>query len=316
MKFGAHSYMFVDRWTDDALRFLDEVRQLEMDCFEIGIGDDVIFAPEPVRRRAEELGLMLTVGPGGLWPVACDLSSEDPAARKAGLAWHKNIVDRASEIGATAYCGCLYGHPGVVKRRRPPADEYPRTAEGLHLVAQYAQDKGVEIVLEPMSHFRTHLVNTPAQIMRLIDLADHANLRVTLDTYHMITEVTDYRAAIRTVAGRLWGIHACENNRGVPGRGLVPWDCVFDTLVEVGFDGCLVMETYNSSLGDFAYERGMFHNVCPDAHQFIQEGLRFMRNGLCRARAWHEARTASPAVPTAPGPSPRRGSCPTCSGDD
>ena len=35
-------------------------------------------------------------------------------------------------------------------------------------------------------------------------------------------------------------------------------------LDEIGFDGYIGLETYNSSLGDFAFQRGMFHNVCPD----------------------------------------------------
>jgi hypothetical protein len=37
------------------------------------------------------------------------------------------------------------------------------------------------------------------------------------------------------------------------------------------------METYNSSIGDFAYRRGMFHNVCPDGYAFVREGLAFLK---------------------------------------
>ena len=195
------------------------------------------------------------------------------------MAWHKNQVGLAHELGARAYCGSIYGHTGVVKKRRPPPDENRRVAEGLHELATYAEAHDVTIVLEPMSHFRTHLVNTPAQLMHLIKLADHANLRVLLDTYHLITEITDYAEAIRTTGDRLWGIHACENNRGVPGSGLVPWADVFDTLHEVGFDGYVGLESYNSRQ-EFAWQRGMFHNVCPDAEAFIRQGVKFLRAGL------------------------------------
>jgi D-psicose/D-tagatose/L-ribulose 3-epimerase len=133
------------------------------------------------------------------------------------------------------------------------------------------------IALEPMSHFRTHVVNTPAQLMRLITLADHPNLRALLDTYHLVTEIRDYARAIRTVRNRLLGIHACENDRGVPGGGLIPWKQVFTALREIEFQGYLLLETYNSSLDDFAYRRGMFHNVCPDAQAFVRQGLTFLR---------------------------------------
>jgi len=282
MKYGAHCYIFTDRWSNDALPILDRMKALGLDVAELSVGDDVIFTPALTRRRAEALGLTLVIGPGGAWPLSADLSSDEPEERRAGLAWHCRQVDLAAELGAVAYAGALYGHPGVVKRRRPPADEYPRTAEGLHKLAEYAAQRHIRIVLEPMSHFRTHLVNTAAQLMRLIDLADHANLYALFDTYHLITEERDYAAALRTLASRLWCVHACENDRGAPGGGLVPWNDVFDTLHEIGFNGPLTMEAYNSSIDDFAYQRGMFHNVCPDGDEFVRKGLTFLKSHVER----------------------------------
>lgn len=288
MQYGAHIYIFTQRWADDQLWILDHARALGLDLVELSVGDDVVFSAQKTRDHAAALGLTLTVGPGGAWPLRCDLSADDPVDRAAGLAWHQRQVDLAAELGAAAYAGALYGHPGVVKRRRPPQDEYTVTAEGLHALAAYAAQQGVKIVLEPMSHFRTHLVNTAAQLMRLIDLSDHANLYALFDTYHLITEERDYAAAVRLLAPRLWCVHPCENDRGVPGGGLVPWDTLFDALHAVNFDGPLTMEAYNSSVGeiagDFAYERGMFHNVCPDADAFVTRGLAFLQGHV--ARRW------------------------------
>lgn len=282
MKFGAHCYLFTERWSDQSLPLLDDYQELGLDCVEIAVGDDVCFSPALTARRAAELGLELIVSPGGEWPVEADLSSEDADQRLTGLGWHKRQVDLADELGAVAYCGALYGHPGTVRKRRPDPAEYPRVAEGLHQLAEYGDSKDIAIVLEPMSHFRTHVVNTPLQAMRLVELADHSNLRVLLDTYHLVTEITDYAAAIETCGDRLWGLHACENNRGVPDRGLVPWGDIFETLNSRRFDGYVLLETYNSSLGDFAYNRGMFHGVCPDGREFVAEGLPFLKRGFAQ----------------------------------
>jgi D-psicose/D-tagatose/L-ribulose 3-epimerase len=282
MKLGFHCFILTERWSDDALPILDRAVALGADCVEVSTGDDVHFSPASTRARAESLGLTLVVSPGGAWPFDCDLSADDPVQRARGLAWHQRQLDVAAEMGAVAYTGALYGHPGTVQRRIPPADEYPRTAEGLHALAEYGAALGVEVVLEPMSHFRTHIANTPAQAMRLIELADHANLSLLLDTYHMVTEVRDYGQAIRDSRSRLWGIHACESDRGAPGGGLVPWDAVFGSLRETAFDGFAILESYNSSIGDFAFRRGMFHNVCPDGEAFIRDGLAFVRRGLRR----------------------------------
>jgi D-psicose/D-tagatose/L-ribulose 3-epimerase len=278
VKYGAHCYLFVDRWADEHVGILDTAKELGTDVFEVAIGDDVTFTSAKTRRKAEELDVALTTGPGGEWPLNCDLSSDDPYERRQGLAWHKKQVDTAAEIGAFAYTGAIYGHPGVVKRRVPPPEEYRWIAEGLHQLADYAEQQGVSIALEPMSHFRTHVVNTPPQLMHLITMADHENITALLDTYHLITEIRDYAEAIRTVNDRLLGLHACENDRGVPGNGLVPWESVFTALEELAFDGYIMLETYNSSLDDFAYRRGMFHNVCPDAKTFVREGFAFVRS--------------------------------------
>jgi D-psicose/D-tagatose/L-ribulose 3-epimerase len=255
-------------------------KELGLDVFEIAVGDDVHFAPYLTRRKAEGLGLELTISPGGEWPLDCDLSAGKAADRRRGLAWHKKQIDLGAELGATAYAGALYGHPGTVKRRIPPEEEYASTAESLHHLAEHGARRGVNIVLEPMSHFRTHIANKPEQIMRLIAMADHPNLFVLLDTYHLVTEIRDYARAIQTTQDRLWGLHACENDRGAPGGGLVPWQTIFSALHETRFGGYVLLETYNSSLGDFAHSRGMFHNVCPDGQAFIRQGLTFLKAGL------------------------------------
>ena len=277
MKYGAHNYLFTRSWSDADIRFLDLARELGLDMFELSVGDDVVFDPRLTGRRAASLGLDLVIGPGGRWPLDADLSSDDAADRARGLAWHKRQVDLAAELGAWAYAGCLYGHPGVVKRRRPPADELPRAAAGLHALAEYAAERRVSLVLEPMSRFRTHLVNTPSQLARLIGLSGHANIKATFDTYHAVTEVRDYAEGLRVLGPRLALVHACENDRGVPGGGLVPWEVVFRTLAEIGFDGTVGLETYNTALGDFAFERGIFQDLCPDGRAFVERGVAFLR---------------------------------------
>jgi len=285
VRLGVHSYLFTEFWSDTALDILDVARELGAEFMEIGVGDDVQFTPRLTRQRAEVLGLRLCLGPGNAWPLECDLSSDLAEERALGLAWHQRQVDLAAELGAMVYGGALYGHPGVVKRRIAPPDEYERIAERLHRLAEYGRKRGVLLVVEPMSHFRTHIANTPQQIMRLAAMADHPNLRVALDTYHLITEVRDYRAAIVATAGKLWGLHACENDRGSPGGGLVPWGQVFAGLADIDFEGYVLLESYNSAQGDFAQRRAMFHDVCPDPAAFVRQGFAFIRSQLPRRPA-------------------------------
>ncbi|HEY3343209.1 MAG TPA: sugar phosphate isomerase/epimerase family protein [Anaerolineae bacterium] len=287
MRYGAHSYIFVENWSDGHLNTLDTVREFGLDCFEIGIGDDVSFTPALTRTRAQSLGLELTISPGGLWPRQYDLSGADAAQRALALTWHQRQIDLGAELGATAYTGALYGHPGVLSYRPPSIDEQRYSADGLHKLAEYGQPRGVKVVIEPMSHFRTHMVNNAEQANQLLDLANHPNLQVLLDTYHLVTETRDFATQVRQTKGRLWGLHACESDRGVPGGGIVPWTQVFGALRAIDFDGYMTFESYNSSIGNppgsFAYRRGMLHDVCPDAASFIRAGLAFIKSSLAQA---------------------------------
>jgi D-psicose/D-tagatose/L-ribulose 3-epimerase len=281
-KLGAHQFLWKSHWTDADLGILDTARGLGCTLFEVSLGDDVRFDRKRLRRQAEVLGLELTVGPGNLWPAECNLSADDSHHRQLGLAWHKRILEQAAELGAVAYCGAIYGHPGHVCRRPQPPDELLRAAENLRALADFAARLGVRVVIEPMSRFRIHLVNTAAQAVNLVRMAGHPNLRVNLDTYHMITEERDYGAAVRCALPVLWGVHACENDRGVPGGGLVPWPAVFAALGEG--TGCvrLLLETYNTGPGGLGYSRGIFQNLCPDPEQFVRQGITFLQGCLAK----------------------------------
>jgi D-psicose/D-tagatose/L-ribulose 3-epimerase len=206
------------------------------------------------------------------------------------------MIDAAGEAGAVAYAGAIYGHPGHVERRRPEADELARAASALHELAEHAAARNVALVLEPMSHFRTHISNTPSQINELIRMVQHANVLSLLDTYHLVTEVDDLAAAFEEMRPRLWGIHACENHRGAPGTGMLPWGSLIAAIVRNGWDGRIGFESYNSTWrdGHFAWERGMFHNVCPDAEAFIRGGKAFLERWFAEcAIAQNDERGAS-----------------------
>jgi D-psicose/D-tagatose/L-ribulose 3-epimerase len=38
--------------------------------------------------------------------------------------------------------------------------------------------------------------------------------------------------------------HLCENDRGIPGTGLVDWDGIFRALAEIGYDGYAALESF------------------------------------------------------------------------
>lgn len=276
MHYAAHIYLWTECWSDREVGLFARARALGLDLLEISVGDDVIFDAALTKRAGMDAGMGIVLGPGGLWPESADLSDDEPKNRQLAFDWHRKQIDLAAAIGARAYSGALYGRPGKVLRRRPPADEYARTAEGLHGLAEYAQQAGIGLGIEPMSRFRTHLVNTPSQALRLVEMTAHPHLKIAIDTYHLATEVRDLPTEIRKVGDKLMALHACENDRGVPGNGLMPWSEIFAALRETPAE-FIEFESYNTSLGDFGWKRGMFQNQCPDGDAFVRESLEFVR---------------------------------------
>ena len=161
-KFGAHQFLWKSHWTDDDLPILDAARALGLTLFEMSLGDDVQFDRRACAGRRRRSASSYPSAPATSGRMS---ATSPPTTRVTGnVGWRgtRRLIEQAAELGAAAYCGAIYSHPGRVCRRPPPADELPRAAENLHLLADYADQLGVRVVIEPMSRFRLHLVNTAA----------------------------------------------------------------------------------------------------------------------------------------------------------
>jgi D-psicose/D-tagatose/L-ribulose 3-epimerase len=270
MKYGAHIFVWQGQYDDEDLeRLLAKAARLDLEFLEVCVGDDICFNASRLGKNAASIGIELILSPGGVWPMDCDISLEDYNLRQKGLDWHKRALDVCAASGAVAYAGAIYGHPGRLAYRRTRPEERERIAEGLRELADHGSANNVRLVIEPMSHFRTHVANTPAEINELIRLTGHPNIYSLLDTYHLTTEVISFDAAISEMMPYLWYVHACENNRGVPGTGLLPWDDIVRTFVREGWGGYIGFESYNST-----WQNGMVMCLCIRPRHFSWANLR------------------------------------------
>jgi hypothetical protein len=78
------------------------------------------------------------------------------------------------------------------------------------------------------------LINTCEQALELKAIIGADNVRIHLDTYHMNIEEKSFHAVTRRAGKDLVHYHLCENDRGIPGTGLVDWDGIFRGLAEIG----------------------------------------------------------------------------------
>jgi len=136
---------------------------------------------------------------------------------------------------------------------RPPCtNEWEYAAEALREAARFATDRSITIGIEPVNRYETYLINTGKQASHLIEMIGEPNLRVHLDTYHMNIEEKDFYQPIASLGNQLGYINLCENDRGIPGTGLVRWHDIFRALKDVNYQGNVAIESFVASVPKIA----------------------------------------------------------------
>jgi D-psicose/D-tagatose/L-ribulose 3-epimerase len=103
------------------------------------------------------------------------------------------------------------------------------------------------------------------------------NVKVHLDTFHMIREEDDFAAAVRDTDGLLGYVHACESQRGTPGSGLVPWRAFFQALRDVGYDDCITIESFDPDMERIAKLTAIWRKLADSPEALATEGLAFLK---------------------------------------
>lgn len=283
MKLGIHAMAWTPHWSDDSLPLIDRVADLGLDFIEIplmGI-DDV--HPGPIRVRLDGAGIDVVTST--VLSESTDITSPDPAVRAAGLAYLRRCVEVTAELGAPQFSGVIYGMHGKRPRERPGQQEWEWSAECLARLAEYAAEAGITLGLEPVNRYESPLINTCEQALRLAEMIGAANIKIHLDTYHMNIEEKSWRDPVALAGERLCHFHLCENDRGIPGSGLVDWEELFGALGKLHYEGYAGLESFVDVSGDMVAGTCVWRDLAPSGDVLVNEGTAFLRrlarqNGL------------------------------------
>ncbi len=209
-----------------------------------------------------------------------DLIHPDEAIRSNGMAYVRHCIDAAHTLGARNVIGPIYSAVG--RQWQPTPDERERDVDllvrQLRTLADYARERGVVLCLEPLNRFETSFINIAGQAIEVIDRVDHPSCGLLLDTFHMNIEERSIGDAIRSTGPRLRHLHACENDRGTPGTGHVPWQEVADACHAIGYDGPVVIETFTDRVKTMARAVAIWRPLAPSPEFLAHEGLRHLRS--------------------------------------
>jgi D-psicose/D-tagatose/L-ribulose 3-epimerase len=279
MKFGANTFIFRSPFsTDKDLDLIPKLKEMGFDLIEVAVEDPTLVDTDLLKKALDENNLGVVTG--GVYGPGRNISSLDPVERQAAKDYLIWMIDAAEKLGSDVVNGPMYSAVGK-DRLEDPADretEWQLAVDGLKEMAAYAEEKGVKLAFEPLNRFETDLVNVVDQGLKLISDVGAPNLGFHLDTFHMHLEEKDSAAAIRKAGDRIFHFHACENDRGVPGTGQVKWKEIFEALVEVGYDGNVVIESFTPEVKSIARAVCIWREIAPDQDSIARDGLKFIKS--------------------------------------
>jgi len=276
MNLGVHAYAWTSEWNDSQLGLIAKCKQMGLDLIEIPLMRIDLCHPAAIRAECERVGLKVCTST--VLSEATDLTSDSREVRAAGVAYLKQCVEYTAAMGGNTFSGVIYSAIGRKIQTRPQAHHWKYSALGLKEVCRFARNRGVKVGIEPVNRYETFLINTCSQALELADMIDEPNICVHLDTYHMNIEEKDFYQATRLAGDRLCHYHLCENDRGIPGTGLVDWEGIFRALGEMGYRGNAALESFVEVSDNMREATCVWRDLAPSGDVLVAEGARFIRS--------------------------------------
>jgi len=281
MRFGVNTWVWVSPLTDEDLKTLaPQVKQMGFDWIEVPIEglNDFNYVDAAKLFRDHGLGVSVVAAMGS----DRDLIHPDPVIRENGAAYLRHCIDAAQTLRSPSVAGPLYSSVGRVWQQTSAEREANLTTlvGQLRSLADYAGSRGVTLCVEPLNRFETSFINLTSQAIELIDRVNHPACQIMLDTFHMNIEERSLGEAIRAAGQRLKHVHACENDRGAPGSGHLPWLEVAQALKDIHYEGPVVIESFTSKVKSIARAAAIWRTFAASQDALASEGGAFLRQLL------------------------------------
>ena len=270
MKIGMCMFLWTTNVTREHEAILRDIGTTGFDGVEIPVFEG---QPDDYRRLGallDEIGLERTAV-SAMGDPATNLIG-DGAARKAGIARMQWAIDCSAALGAKVLSGPLHSTLGHFSGEGPTREEFSRSIESQRTIGDHAATRGVTIGLEALNRFECYLVNTMDQLAAHLDEIAHPNIRAMYDTFHANIEEADPIGAYTRNLRHIVHVHISENDRGVPGRGNVPWAETFAAIRASGYDGWLTIEAFGRALKDLAAATRVWRDFAESPEQVYREG--------------------------------------------
>lgn len=199
-----------------------------------------------------------TIGTGqayvdeGLHFTSVDKSIRDAAVRRI-----KEQVELAERLGAKVIIGTIKGLLPEDNNEQEIA--LARVVACLQECSEYAQKKGVPLVLEAINRYESNYLNTAEQTVEFIKKVNSPVIGLHLDTFHMNIEEKSIVETIKKYSYYLSHLHFADSNRWAPGLGHIDFAEIVVVLKEINYDGYIGIEALPLPDDVSAARQAFFH---------------------------------------------------------
>lgn len=258
---------------------LDSLKEWGFDAFEIGVSGLNAVEISKFAKKADELGLDITVLDVFVASEADPISADSVKRRKA-LDIIKTNIQKTVDIGANIFSGPMFQGLCNTTKVGPTKDEWKRAVESLRECALFAKERGIKLAAEPLNRFEMYLLNSIKQAYDFAMDVDVDNFGILADTHHSNIEEYNIAKAWSEVIDRIYHVHISENNRGIPGYGHAIPPEVFDVLKKGGYNGYLIIEAFNANVPEIAGMLRLWRPFVDNEAIIAKKGLEFIKNHL------------------------------------
>ncbi len=268
MKYGIFYAYWERQWAVDYVRFMKKAKDLGFDIMEIQCAGLTEMSEDDIKRLVDakhKYGIELTAGYG---PSADQsMASDDAAVVKNGLEYWKKTFKVFQKLGITQVGGGLYGYwPVDYSKPIDKEKDLHNSIQNMKTLANIALEHGVvNLGMEVLNRHEGYLLNTAKEARAYVEAVNKPNVKIMLDTYHMLLEEDSFYDAVCTAGEYLGHVHVGENNRKLPGQGkYVPWDELANALHEIHYTGTVVMEPFVIHGGQIGQDIRIWRDLIDD----------------------------------------------------
>ena len=277
-KFGVSSFIWSENFSKNDLYLIEKAKSLGFDVIDLFISHPEEFPSKEVKKITEEVG----IEPTTITVLNRDTNLIDasPQIRKNGIEFLKKLVDINTAIGSRILGGVNYAAWGYLSGKPRTDDEWKWSVEAMREVAKYAKENSdIIIAVEPVNRFETFFLNIADDAVKYCKEVGTDNIKVHLDSFHMIREELNFTKAVQECGKQYLGyVHVCESNRGIPGTGLVPWKEFFTALKNINYDGPLVIESFDPRFEELNRLCAIWRKFAETGEALAVEGLNNLKN--------------------------------------